>query len=367
MNAQDLVRRTVLYYPTIEVPTDRWLRQAILYWDDIGSIVPERYDNVTPSGKRYSPEVEMLRQNGLFRPFNPGRIMRQHAVVGAFKAELESLVDGDDFRFLLSRQGPPVLSEPLYQDKVNHEVFNLLEARGLVEEREKDGQFYYFESSTALLYMAVLAKYLADDDEHATVPGTDLPDYEQISFRAAGKKEGLPCVKTRLNVLPVPREDVPISAIMEYRQNHPDELNNFRKVIDEMQGELKKSERRSDVQDVLAKYASQITGGVNNLAGSLNAERIPTTTGTLKAIFKPDVVKGVVVAGAGILGIGGGVVAAILGAPVAAALAPIGVVGVVAGAIEVADFRAGRRNAERTKLRDSYYSYLYMAEQEKII
>ena len=39
------VNRTILYYPTVRLPRGPWLNQAILYWDQIGTIVPQRWDD----------------------------------------------------------------------------------------------------------------------------------------------------------------------------------------------------------------------------------------------------------------------------------------------------------------------------------
>ena len=32
--------QTILYYPTIDIQDGAWLRNAILYWDEVSSIVP---------------------------------------------------------------------------------------------------------------------------------------------------------------------------------------------------------------------------------------------------------------------------------------------------------------------------------------
>jgi hypothetical protein len=37
--------RTILYYPTILIPSN-WLKWTTLYWDKIGSIVPEDFQNI---------------------------------------------------------------------------------------------------------------------------------------------------------------------------------------------------------------------------------------------------------------------------------------------------------------------------------
>lgn len=33
------MKATVLYYPTISIPDNFWLRQALLYFDEVASIV----------------------------------------------------------------------------------------------------------------------------------------------------------------------------------------------------------------------------------------------------------------------------------------------------------------------------------------
>jgi hypothetical protein len=39
-----------LYYPRIEVPNEGWLKTAILYWDEVKTIVPPRCESLIPEG-----------------------------------------------------------------------------------------------------------------------------------------------------------------------------------------------------------------------------------------------------------------------------------------------------------------------------
>src|SRR5262249_8324417 len=68
------MERTVLYYPTISIPDSWWLRQALLYFDKVASIVPqtmtwggESLDTLIP----LTPELQFLQQEGIFRPISP--------------------------------------------------------------------------------------------------------------------------------------------------------------------------------------------------------------------------------------------------------------------------------------------------------
>ena len=51
--------QTILYYPTIDIQDGAWLRNAILYWDEVSSIVPyEGYSD-------FSPEILYLQRLGV--------------------------------------------------------------------------------------------------------------------------------------------------------------------------------------------------------------------------------------------------------------------------------------------------------------
>jgi hypothetical protein len=60
-------QRAILYYPTIDVPTGDWLRQALLYWDEVGSIVPEQWEH----SHHYRDDIRYLKDEGQFRAFRP--------------------------------------------------------------------------------------------------------------------------------------------------------------------------------------------------------------------------------------------------------------------------------------------------------
>lgn len=57
--------QTILYYPTIDIQDGAWLRNAILYWDEVSSIVPyEGYPD-------FSPEILYLQRLGVYKPVYP--------------------------------------------------------------------------------------------------------------------------------------------------------------------------------------------------------------------------------------------------------------------------------------------------------
>ena len=59
--------RTILYYPTIQIKSSKWIKRTILYWDVIGSIVPYDFDY-----PQYClDDMLLLRDYGAYRPYHP--------------------------------------------------------------------------------------------------------------------------------------------------------------------------------------------------------------------------------------------------------------------------------------------------------
>jgi len=69
--------KTALYYPQMVIPNKQWIRQALLYWDDIGSIVPEAIWNEHPYFEIDDEETNRLYEAKLYRPFFPEQLRRK--------------------------------------------------------------------------------------------------------------------------------------------------------------------------------------------------------------------------------------------------------------------------------------------------
>ena len=63
------MNRTILYYPTIDIPRSSWLKHALLYWDEVSSIVPSSYDEQFLYD--LSPDIQYLIGEEQFRPIQP--------------------------------------------------------------------------------------------------------------------------------------------------------------------------------------------------------------------------------------------------------------------------------------------------------
>jgi hypothetical protein len=257
MPSSSTYKRCILYYPTISIPHGRWLKQVILYWDEIGSIVPQNYEdqNLIP----YTPAVQHLKDEGLFRPIKPENLIYQDwQKLENFEQEFRSILESEEFKKWRARRIPipkslvsndtvPTLSR-IHEDKVSNSLMHYLEEKGLAQ-REPNSEWYFFENNTALLYMGLLAKYLADIDINLTIPGTNFEIYEELIFSALSKSEGFACLRTNLvNTLPVPREDVPLKKIVEFKRKRQAELLRFQSEIEAYEKEIRKCQAKTRYQ-----------------------------------------------------------------------------------------------------------------------
>lgn len=63
------------------------------------------------------------------------------------------------------------------------------------------------------------------------------------------------------NTLPIHREDVPLSTILDFRQRRRDQLLNFRQLLDEFQVDLRKCQEEADARQVVVAFAEKAARG----------------------------------------------------------------------------------------------------------
>jgi hypothetical protein len=360
MSNNKTVKRTILYYPTIRIPSDTWIKQALLYWDQIGSIVPQTWEGrpVIP----LSQEIDYLKSEEAFRPFDPDSLLNRDDTWGSLQ-ELE-----DEFRSITSsaefvRIVPSLkrqISSHVHIKKVGHELFyNFLEPQGLARRDESNPDWYVFEDNCALLYMSLLAKYLSDIDIQSTFPGTDHKGYESLLFRTSSRQKGFACLDTRFsNVLPVPRNDVSLQDILAFKRRRQSELLHFRETLDEFEKALSQCAQAGEVKSVATNFQGKIMKGVADLSELLKDSGISTVLGSLKTIISvksPTLIATAAVAG--------GYATKVAEVPIEWAAAGLGVMGL----IEIGSYFVDRINERRATMRNSPFSYLYHARKEGIV
>ena len=367
------MNRTILYYPTIDIPRNNWLRHSLLYWDEVSSIVPKSWDDKFLIN--LSPEIRYLLDKGQFRPIKPEDLISKGDTwqeFENFQQEFRDCVSSPNFRKFINRRHP-FSQYRIHQNKVgdtykvhsnktSDSIYYFLQELGLAN-RDGNNEWINFESNTALLYMSLLAKYLADIDSNQTTIGTDYVSYEKFNFKRVSEKDGFPVVSFNLNnVLPTPRENVPFERIISFKKEREQNLRHFKRTMSDFQSKISGATSNAEMKEIAINFQETLLNGVDDLTSVLKDHRIDFRIKSLKSLINLKTPTSIATA----LTAAGAVVNSnlnLVSVPLDLTFLGLGAI----GAIELTVNFIDNRNKERAKLRESPFSYIYYARQQGII
>lgn len=216
----------ILYYPYINLPRTDWTLRTLLYYNTVGSIVPQEYF-YAPESNYDSFMLELVRKE-LVIPINPLDVLdRPWDVTRPF---LE-LIERNQVRLRNSRtefrNGNRGLIHQdkfngalIHADKFDDNVFYSLQQLGLAERTE--GNWYSVEKRTANSLMNYLATIVGQKTNR--IPTTDYVKpviYKKSFHNEQNKRETL-----LTNLIPLP-EDIDLIKLKRFKEKHYDLLNAF--------------------------------------------------------------------------------------------------------------------------------------------
>jgi len=220
------VERQALYYPYIRVPEDAWFTRVLLYWDGVGTILPQ---SLAGSASVVGSYTSTLIDAGLVQPVWPAEdILR----IDGFAERFFAIIDADDeIRRMGERPVEHGAAGQIHEEKFTDEIFRGLHERGLGE-RSEDSSWWKIESRTAGIYMAYLAASLGALEHLRMDPVSDstalfVPAPESAVAHAEALRLGL-----LEAVLPGPAQPVSVEEVVSFKEAHADELTAFRTVIE---------------------------------------------------------------------------------------------------------------------------------------
>lgn len=217
----------ILYYPYINIPRTDWTLRALLYYNNVGTIVPEEYF--------YSPEkcydefmLELVRDE-LVTPINPMQTLDNPWEV---TKPFLNLIEQNKARLLRAQnnfrcQNAELLHQDkfsvarIHSEKFDDNIFYSLEQLGLA--RKNDGHWYSVETKTANNLMKFLATIVSAKTNR--LPTTDnIKPIFNASFYTIEQRKRDTILK---NLIPFP-EDIDLKRLMRFKEKYSAFLNAFR-------------------------------------------------------------------------------------------------------------------------------------------
>ena len=304
---------SALYYPYIEVKSERWLRSAVLFWDEIRTIVPESIRDPYSSNT-----ARALSDAGVLVPVKVASRMEE--VEGLTDSVLDYLTDPSAAPLLLGQSSrarihPEKLS-PFLNDlvRIHPEKLPYMMEDYLRSSLQDDG-FYSVPRGFADFYMTLLASKLAGrlglglvtesaaaDQFAVTVRqgrpfGATDPEFSHRRrhgyFDAFGHPRRLPTqvypallVDMTIQHIDLP-QDIPLEALLKFKASHQEELSLFRREVTRLATDIPADASVEAVrQSVHDQYTNNVLPALKSLRTSLSAQGWEASlNGFLKASF----------------------------------------------------------------------------------
>jgi hypothetical protein len=259
--------QTILYYPQINIHDGSWLRNAILYWDEVSSIVP--YENYLD----FSPELLYLQELGVYKAIYPQELFFSEfaqdfcdSIVKRISAydrprgrTLNNRIQNSRVRIHKNKIYAPVLHELIHYKKLPPQILDYFEDKRFINNYNTDG-WMEIDSKIAQIYMRTLAEYSIKCSGKDIVLGTDTATHSREIYSPSRNRIDLQsqCCKINIqNCLPQPSMDVSFEDILEFKNRRKDELNAFRAKIRELETNI----YNADSPELIRHYEAQFIEG----------------------------------------------------------------------------------------------------------
>lgn len=217
----------LLYYPYINLPRTDWTLRTLLYYDNIGSIVPQEY--FYDPERTYDKFMLELVRSGLVTPINPLEVFENPWQVTLPFLELvernQEKLRTAQKRFRQGIRGNIHIDKfskvNIHADKFDENIFYGLQEIGLAE--RTDGRWYSVEQRTANNLMSFLATLISAKTNR--LPTTDYlrTIYNRQTFNQEKRKR-----ETILkSLIPFP-DEINLRKLLNFKERHSELLNTFR-------------------------------------------------------------------------------------------------------------------------------------------
>lgn len=283
-----------LFYPTIDIHNEEWLKNAVLFWDEINTIVPSSIDNPYQANT-----TQYLSDEGILKPLpvSPDRDFVEELTADT----LNYLNTNEGFQLLTKGQGNRTV---IHRDKLPRDVSRLFdihpeklpyEIQHQLRRSMTSEGWFRVDSNFAIFYMTLLANKICEQKSIALLTDNSLTsnfsdlvrldnqialkgrDYD-YHHRMRNEKyihlaQGL---LTNLIIKGIKVTNASsLEDIIKFKKKHRDELGHFRTNIAKLTKDLKTDTSfeamKQQVEDI---YNDEFLPSYNNFKKALDGSGI---------------------------------------------------------------------------------------------
>ena len=256
----------------------------------------------------------------------------------------------------------------ILEDKVSDTIVKKLIEKHLVRpeiEFDQGLPNYIFQSETADIYFSLLARYLADLDSKYTVPMTNSSKYWNLNYQSRDRRNRFLCAKIIFH-LPVPQSDIPLTKILEFKDNNKTDLKKLHTAIAKLEVAVGIEENYSTIDGKCAEIAENIMIQLHDIDSQFKEDRIATISDSIYSVVnKKSLQEGAIIGST----IGSPVSLALTGNPQNPIIIGSFAIGGIAAkiGIQIMNDWIAMKTHQSAVIRNSGFAYLFGANKKKIL
>ena len=228
----------LLYYPYINLPRTDWSARALLYYEKIGSIVPENYFHYP---ERYEPFMRQMVREELVIPINPMDVVEttwriSEIFINYIRSdefpleERQNIFQGGRFGHVHRQK---FVGSRIHVNKFESEIFYQLSEAGLA--RRENYEWYMVEEYTASKLMIFLASVIGKKLDFQPVNDGNSGYYDIVGDETTNLEIYRNEIEKREIILreliPFP-EEIDIKKLKAFKEKHVDLLKSFKNKVE---------------------------------------------------------------------------------------------------------------------------------------
>lgn len=275
--------QSILYYPTIDIKDGVWLRNALLYWDEVCSIVP--YEGYTGQ----SPEIQYMQERGLYRAIYPQYIFwNEHSekLKDTIIYNLSHPIKRrSKFYFnKVNRNNSTRLSSLIHHNKIPPEFMDIFKDKNIFLNNDKN-EWIEMDERIATIYMKTLAEFAAKYDSQDMVIGTESQDSLNEIYNQVPHKRNMVISIILSECLPIPSMYTSFEEIIDFKMKRRDELLEFRVKLRELEQGISHCESIEELKSQIQHFKELWTLELIKANKLFKSDRIEFILGSAKTFI----------------------------------------------------------------------------------
>lgn len=276
--------QSILYYPTINIEDGTWLRSALLYWNEINSIVPHR------DYHELSPELLYLQDLGLYKPIYPENILDlsnsdafSKAIIRHFRS-----IHNQSKRSQSSQEQMeifhPDLHSLIHYNKLPPEVLHIFTKNKIID-IDNTG-WIRTDKIFAMQYMRLLADFAATHSAKDTVISTSRMRKIHQLYPTSLKKPECSAVSIVLEkCLPTPSTAVSFEDLIDFKRHNGDALLALRFKIRELEKSISEADNIVELKAIMSTFTEKWEYELESADRMFKGRGIKYTLGSLRSFI----------------------------------------------------------------------------------